>query len=74
MKSLLESEKETNTDSRLQEIKTEMLLMYTQSWCFIYSIYHGEYLSRALSFFMLVRMTMTLHHVLVQIAHFVLSV
>ena len=51
MKSLLESEKETNTDSRLQEIKTEMLLMYTQSWCFIYSIYHGECLSRALSYF-----------------------
>ena len=51
MKSLLESEKETNTDSRLQEIKTEMLLMYTQSWRFIYSIYHGECLSRALSYF-----------------------
>ena len=34
MKSLLESEKQTNTNSRLQEIKTEMLLMYTQSWHF----------------------------------------
>ena len=51
LKSLLDSEKETGTNSRLQVIKTEMLLMYTQSWRFIYSIYHGECLSKALSYF-----------------------
>ena len=51
LKSLLDSEIATGTDSRLQAIKTEMLLMYTQSWRFIYSIYHGECLSRALSYF-----------------------
>ena len=51
LKSLLDSERETDTNSRLQAIKTEMLLMYTQSWRFIYSIYHGECLSKALSYF-----------------------
>ena len=51
LKSLLDSEMATGMDSRMQVIKTEMLLMYTRSWHFIYSIYHGECLSRAMSYF-----------------------
>jgi len=48
LKSALDS---STRDPKVQAVKAEILFTYTQAWRFIYSVYDGKCLSRALAYF-----------------------